>query len=480
MTPEPRSNVIKGASVLSLALVIGQLISLCRNVVTARLLGTEVQGEAMVLGLVVGFFSVVLVLNTAWQLVQSDRADDETFQGSLQGVALVRGFITAGLLLAFGMILIDRLDMPTLRGPLILSALVPILEGAIRLDAWRALRERTYRWLVRIELAGPIVSAAAAAIILPLNRTIWVVAVVAVAGSAARLLVSHIVATKPYRVGIHRRHLGEIVRFSWPLLPAGLFFWVNTQSDKIVILASEHVDWIPSFDLATLGAYGTVAGLMLIPISPAGKAINSVVVPGLAAAKSTAAGYNAVFKTYIRNAAPFVLAICVGGAIGSAPLFLVVLGSEFAKGANIAPILVGAMMVRIARLYAYQGGVAKGNTTPQLVGNLLRLTGLPLGILALHFEMGLTGLAWSVVAAESISVLGICAWLEIRRLAAARWLALGLLMLLITLWASLAAESAMSGFKPWFTLPIAAGSGIVVGLLTHAILRIASRSTSKT
>ena len=53
MTPEPRSNVIKGASVLSLALVIGQLISLCRNVVTARLLGTEVQGEAMVLGLVV-------------------------------------------------------------------------------------------------------------------------------------------------------------------------------------------------------------------------------------------------------------------------------------------------------------------------------------------------------------------------------------------------------------------------------------------
>ena len=101
---------MKGATVLSVALIFGQVISLIRTLVTARLLGSEVQGEAMVLGLVTGFFATVLVLNTAWQLVQSDRADDSTFQSSLQGVSLIRGIFTAGLLLCGGLILIGRLD----------------------------------------------------------------------------------------------------------------------------------------------------------------------------------------------------------------------------------------------------------------------------------------------------------------------------------------------------------------------------------
>ncbi|MCH2162642.1 MAG: oligosaccharide flippase family protein [Phycisphaerales bacterium] len=467
---------MRGAGALTVAVIIGQVISLFRTVFTARLLGTEVQGEAMVLGLVTGFFATVMILNTAWQLVQSDHAEDSSFQGSLQGVALLRGFFTAGLLLFGGFILIDRLDLPTLRGPLILSAAVPILEGAIRLDAWRALREQAYRGLVWIEVVGPVISAAAAAIVLPFDRTVWVIAIIAVAGSLARVIASHFVATKPYRLGIHRRHLGEIVRFSWPLIPAGLFFWINTQADKIVILTSEHVDWIPAFDLAALGAYGTVAGILLIPIGPAGKVVRSVVVPALAAVKSTAEDYNAAFRKFIANLLPFLLGFTVGGALGAEPVFLLLLGEEFAEGAAVAPILAGALVVRFARMYAYQGGVAKGNTTPQLVGNLLRLLGLPLGLLALHLEWGLQGLAWSVVAAETISVVGVCSWLEFRRLAAARWLLLALLILLGTLAAALAVDSTLSTINPWIRMAIASVCGVVIGFLSLGIVRAAVRS----
>ena len=183
---------MKGATLLSIALIAGQALSLLRNIITARLLGTEVQGQAMILGLVTSFFATVAVLNTAWQLVQSDRAEDPEFQSSLQGTALLRSVFTATLLLTGGLFLIHQLEMPELQWPLVLTACIPIFEGGLKLNAWRDIRDKKYGGLIIIELAGPIGGAIAAAAILPFNRTIWVFAIVTTTASFLRLVASHL------------------------------------------------------------------------------------------------------------------------------------------------------------------------------------------------------------------------------------------------------------------------------------------------
>ena len=86
-----RFKIPKGAEALTVAMVAGQILGLLRTQLVARQLGTEVQGEAVTIGLITGFFSTVLVLNTAWQLVQSEHGGDPEFKSSLQGVAIVRG-----------------------------------------------------------------------------------------------------------------------------------------------------------------------------------------------------------------------------------------------------------------------------------------------------------------------------------------------------------------------------------------------------
>ena len=75
---------IRGPAFLTATLATGQAIGLARTFIVARFLGPEVQGEAVALGLITGFFAATLTMNSSWQLVQSRRRDIANFQSSLQ------------------------------------------------------------------------------------------------------------------------------------------------------------------------------------------------------------------------------------------------------------------------------------------------------------------------------------------------------------------------------------------------------------
>ena len=433
--------MIQGASLLSAGLVIGQVISLGRNIITARLLGTEVQGQAMVLSLITGFFATIAVINTAWQLVQSDHAEDRTFQSSIQGVALLRSIGIAILLIAGGLIVINLTDMPELRWPICIVAIVPALEGALNLDAWKRLRDQKFGSYIAFEMAGPVSGAIAACIMLPINRTIWVIVAISVTSAACRCIMSHIVASKPYSIRIHRKHLLEIVQFSWPLIPAGMLYWANTQSDKMIILLSERVEWLPSMDLKALGAYGTVAAMIMIPLSPVGKVVRSVLIPKLSQHKTERYSYDKAFNTFLATMAPFMLATATGAAICGPDVFMLLLGEAFADGAAVSPLLVTAVVIQFIRLCSYQAGLAKGINTPQLVGNLFRLSGFLTGLWMVYLGKGLSGLALSVVLGELISMSGVVLWIRYRAITSVRGILLSIgTVLLIAFMAHMAKQ----------------------------------------
>lgn len=146
---------------------------------------------------------------------------------------------------------------------MLVASSVPAIEGFINLDAWRLIRQRQYRRLAMVEAAGPVCSIATAMGILSVTRSIWAVPIIAVGTSMGRLMVSHLIATRPWRPRLHKEDVREIVAFSLPLIPAGILFWVNTQSDRLVILLSDRISWMEQFDTSALGAYGIVAMIVL-------------------------------------------------------------------------------------------------------------------------------------------------------------------------------------------------------------------------
>ena len=110
-----RLLALDGVSFYALVLFAAQGVGLFRFFVVARQLGDEIQGEVVILGMVVSFFATVLVLNTAWQLVQSDNFNEPGFQSTLQGVALIRGVATGIIIAVAGYTLLGAMGIPELQ-----------------------------------------------------------------------------------------------------------------------------------------------------------------------------------------------------------------------------------------------------------------------------------------------------------------------------------------------------------------------------
>ncbi|MAC19087.1 MAG: hypothetical protein CMJ23_05290 [Phycisphaerae bacterium] len=392
-----------GPLIMTACLAIGQLVGLGRNILVSRSLGTEIQGQAMVIGLVSGFFLSIFTLNAAWQLVQSQHGEDPRFQSSLQGTAILRGLIASVVLAVTTYFVLPIFGFADLRGPMILTASIPLLEGLIHLDAWRDLRNRLFRKVAFIELSGSLTSTLAAIIALAFIRSIWVVPIVAVANSLGRVFISHLVAVSTWRVRLHTHHLREIFWFTLPLLPAGFLFWVNTQSDRMVIILSEKISWLPSLDLKSLGAYGTVAVIVLLPRGTIVKTMQSIVIPGIAATKSTPERCAKQFSIFLFWTTLLAAAIAFTGGLVGDLVFLLVLGDAFKAGASVAPFLIVAMGVQLIRTACYSTSTGLGHNSTSLTGNIARLAGLPLAIIALWADFGLLGLAVSVVIAELLA-----------------------------------------------------------------------------
>lgn len=398
--------------VLTACLAIGQLVGLGRNILVARTLGTEIQGEAMVIGLVSGFFLSIFTLNAAWQLVQSQHGEDPRFQSSLQGTAVLRGFVTSAVLAVSTFFLLPIFGFTHLRGPMLLTSLIPFLEGLIHLDAWKNLRNRRFQKVAMVEIAGPLTSALAAIIALTIIRSVWVIPIVAMANSLGRVLISHVVASSTWRVRLHTKHFREIFWFTLPLLPAGFLFWINTQSDRMVIILSEKLSWLPSLDLKSLGAYGTVATIILMPRGTIVKTMQSIVIPGIAATKSTPERCAAQFRIFLLWTTLLAVAIAFTGGLVGDLVFLFILGEDFEAGASVAPLLIVGMGIQLMRTACYSTSTGLGQTSTTLIGNMARLVGLPLAILAVGANLGLLGLAVSVVVAELLASAVTGLWLK--------------------------------------------------------------------
>ncbi len=414
---------------LSLSLALGQALGLVRTTVVARVLGTEVQGEAVIIGMITGFFASVFTMNAAWQLVQSPRHNDPKFLNSLHASTIARGVGATTLIGISSTLVLSLAGYGDLIFPMLLASAVPLLEGFIHLDAWRLIRHKQYRRVACIEFSGPICSLLTAAVALTLTRTVWVIPMVAIGNSLGRVAASHLLAKTPWGPRIQRQDIQEILRFSIPLIPAGILYWVNLQGDKLIILISDRVDWMEKFELQALGSYGTIAMLVLLPRGTIVKTMESIVVPRIANARASAKTLRNEFNQCWIATFALSLTIILTGQFFARPLLGFALGLEYAQGVSVSPVLLGAMGVQLSRTLSYTASAGMGTTTTVLIGNTARLIGVALALVAASLHLGLLGLAYSVLIAEMIASTITGVWLG-RLISGATWrLLLGSLVL---------------------------------------------------
>jgi O-antigen/teichoic acid export membrane protein len=374
------------------------LLLLIRNLVVARMIPVADYGIASTFAMVMAIVEMSSALGLQQQIIQSKDGDDPRFQAALQGFQVLRGcmsglilFVTAGVMARF-------LGIPEVAWAYQVLALVPVLNALVHFDIHRINRHMRF-WPML--LSGIIPALLSLLLVWPFaywfgNWQIMLWAIIAQA--ALTVLVSHVLAERPYRLVWDRTIMAGSLRFGWPLLVNAMLMFLVFQGDKLIVGRTMGMTELAIFSMGTT--------LTLTPTLVLAKSAQNLFLPRLSQLASAKEFDRKAFDVMARIA---VQAALLNGAI--VILAATLLGDAFVhlvlgpKYAGLVPLLSAFAIVYGVRVFKAGPGMialARGFTGNSMAGNLPRVAALPLGWLLLNNGGSILQLLWLGIVTEVI------------------------------------------------------------------------------
>lgn len=368
----------------ALALVSGNaaaaLCLMLRTLLFAGLVSASDYGVAASFVMAVAAVEMATQLGLQQMIVQ-DRREDPALQAGLQGLQAFRGLLGALALLALARPAAAFLGQPDLAWAYGALALVPLAQGLQHLDLWRFGREMRFGRLLAATTLPALLSLLA---VWPLVLVFgdWRAMLAALLLHwGGQLVMSHLLAERPWRLAVSRAVLGRALRFGAPLLLNGVLLFLVFHGEKLIVARM--------LGLEALGTLALAVTLTLTPTLVAARSGQAYFLPRLSAARETprlfARRAEAALEAGI--AAGVLLALGVG-LLGSA---VAALFEESFPG--LGPLLAWAAVqqgLRVFKAGCSDIALARGETGHPVRANLLRILALPAAILAAAGGAGLT------------------------------------------------------------------------------------------
>lgn len=361
-----------------------------RSVLLAWAIGPEELGRAMLLALTLRLAEMVSDIGVERMLMQSPDGDSKGMMAALQGAALARGLVMAGLLLVLAWPM--AMLLPDGAGALSYGvlALIPLMRGMAHLDYRRAERGFNYRPLVVVEGGSTLVMLA----MVPVCLWVWpdhrAILGALVAQSVAHLVLSHLLAERRFQVVFDRAVMRSALAFGLPLVLNAMLLFAIFQADRLIVAG--FLGW------ADVAIYGVALQLAMLPAQITGRAAQSLLAPrlrvALAQGNLPTVAQSAIWGHVVLGT---LFAVCFTVV---APLFVrLVYGEGFDLTMALAAGFGIAAGFRILRTPLSQIAVATDRTGDPARANVLRalalipatvaaFMGQPLAVIALFAALG--------------------------------------------------------------------------------------------
>jgi O-antigen/teichoic acid export membrane protein len=386
----------KGAKLYLAASMVAPVVALVRNIAIARLLGVEMFGLAVTIILTAQFFDTITDAGIDKYIVQDADGNDPKVQGNAQLAMIVRGLISAGAMAACASPLAAFYGQPQLTGALVELALVPLLGGFLHLDIRRFQKAGNFRAEALMIIIAETLSLIAAVIAAWWLRDFRAAVYSLVVRSLMMVVVSHVMAERPYRVRFVAEQAKRLTRFGWPLLINATMLFFAGQGDRLLIGNQ--------LGPAKLGLYSTTLLLIFYPCTVLHRYLSGIHFPAIVAARDTDGGITDAEETLKGD---LLLAGVIGalGFVVVAPVVLIhVYGRDFASPALLVGLIGVLQVIRMLRGWPATVAFALGRTGNILIGNLTRLIAFPLGLAGIMLGYDLIGLTIGFIIGEFIAL----------------------------------------------------------------------------
>lgn len=369
--------------------------TLIRNLLVARLIPVEDYGVAATFALTMAVVEMASAFGLTQQIIQARDGEDPRFQAALQGFQLVRGVVSALILLVLADPLARFLRVPDVAWAYQALALMPILTALVHFDVYRMQRRMSYGAGI-LTLAVP--AALSAMLVWPLAQVVadWQVMLWAILlQGLATAGMSHLVAERRYALALDRSIMIRSLRFGWPMLVNAVFLFFIFHGEKLIVGRE--------LGMAALGIFAMGVTLTLTPTLVVERSIQSIFLPQLSATDWKSADGGARFRQLSATAVEahllFGNALVLATMVFGPPFVLLVLGAKYAE---LVPLLT--LMAVMQALRVFKGGastvaLAMAQTENPMMANILRILLLPVawavaadtGRLDLVLALGIAG-----------------------------------------------------------------------------------------
>ena len=373
------------------------LLLLARTLIIARLISVEDFGIAATFALSMAIVEMMSALGLQQQIVQAKDGNDPRLQAGLQGFQVLRGIAAGAVLFLLAGPIARFLNVEHVTWAYQLLALVPVLNALVHFDIYRM--NRTMVYLPGI-LTGVVPAAVSLAIVWPLAVWFgdWRVMLWSIMTQAVlTVLISHLVAERPYRLLFDRQIIAQSFRFGWPLLANGVLLFLVFNGEKLIVGRELGMEPLAIFAMGIT--------LTLTPTLVMAKSMQSFFLPQLSAVHSGApAGqdFGSLARATVQAGLLVGTVLVVAVLLFGDPLVHLLLGPKYS---GLTAVLTGLAVVQALRVFKVGSSIAAlacGQTGNAVIANLLRVALLPVAWLVLHQGGGLTEVIWIAIAGEAI------------------------------------------------------------------------------
>jgi O-antigen/teichoic acid export membrane protein len=369
--PVPESRkLLRGSLQLTLGQVASYGLSFARNIILARMLAKADFGLGAVFAMTVSLLEVAGRMSFGQQIIQSKDGDSGPFQATSHTFQFVLAAAGACLILGLSHPAAQAFKVPGLAWAFALLAVVPFARGLEHLDYCRQQRDFNYLPAVLYDVVPQAVLTLAAWPLALWLGDFRVIVCLMLAKAVLGILMTHLLARRPYRWAWQRDFVRGMWAFGWPLLLNGLFMFASQQADQVVVGTFLSLD--------ELAAYALAWSLVTIPWFVFAQVVSSLMLPILSRAQDDPERFRRQYRACVEYAGVGAVVLTLPLIVAGGQLVALLYGPKYVGTGVLMAFLGAASAVRFLRLAPAIASIARADTKNQLYSNFSRGLSLPL------------------------------------------------------------------------------------------------------
>jgi len=211
------------------------------------------------------------------------------------------------------------------------------------------------------------------------------------------LVLSHLLAKRPYRWAWHRDLVKRMLAFGWPLLFNGFVMFVSRQGDQMLVGAN--------FSLADLAVYSIAFTLSSLPFSVFAQVGSSLMLPTLASQQKNPENFKTYYNRCIELAVIISLIILGPLVLVGGDIVRFIYGPRYSGSGMLVAIFSAGVALRFFRWAPTVAAMSRADTVNQLLGNIARAMSLLFAFLVIASGRGsMAGVAACGLIGEILAI----------------------------------------------------------------------------